>query len=64
MIKQPTKNTCGQTCIAWYLNIPVSEVIAAMGDRKTYPRDLRKYLETHGVGKWSNGTAVSSTTIP
>ena len=47
--QQPSKNSCGQTCIAMLLGIPAVDVIAEISDaRGTIARQLADYLNARG----------------
>ena len=47
--QQPSKNSCGQTCIAMLLGIPVADVIKEVPDtRGTIARQLAFYLIARG----------------
>lgn len=47
-MKQPTKTTCGQTCVAKFLGIEPETIIAEIGGSASWPSMLRKALENHG----------------
>lgn len=44
LIHQPTRKTCGQTCVAMLANLDVNVVVSVMGDRTTKYHDLRDGL--------------------
>ena len=47
--QQPSKNSCGQTCIAMLLGIPAVDIIAEISDaRGTIARQLADYLNARG----------------
>ncbi len=48
--RQPTENSCGQTCIAMLLDIPVADVLRDLPDRPrgTRASELRAYLHLRG----------------
>lgn len=48
--RQPTPNTCGQTCVAMLVGIPVADVLAEIPDSKqgTTAPQLIKFLRARG----------------
>lgn len=47
--RQPSQNTCGQTCVAMVLGVDAASVIAEMGSRRTTGRELVAFLRARGV---------------
>lgn len=46
---QPSRRSCGQTCVAMLLGIPASDVIADIPDKKgTHGYQLAEYLNARG----------------
>jgi hypothetical protein len=46
---QPSRRSCGQTCIAMLLGVPATEVIASIPDRKgTSAKQLIEYVQSVG----------------
>jgi hypothetical protein len=46
---QPSRKSCGQTCVAMLLDIPASQVIADIPDKKgTHGHQLAAYLNARG----------------
>lgn len=49
-LQQPTRTTCGQTCVAMLVGRPVDEVCTVMGRKgKTSTRDLINGLRHYGL---------------
>lgn len=50
ILRQPTNQTCGQTCVAMLADVPVEEVCAAIGKRgSTKTRDVISALRAFGL---------------
>jgi hypothetical protein len=53
-LRQPTATTCGQTCLAMLLGVPVDDVVDAIGGRATTWRELRALW---AEGRWHDPLA-------
>lgn len=47
-VAQPFSNVCGQSVVAMVTGVPVLDLIGEMGQRKTFPSDLKSVLESRG----------------
>lgn len=65
-IRQPTENSCGQTCLAMYLGVSVETVLKDLPDRKrgTYSKEAINYLRRQGVRCADRLTSAHQRVLP